>query len=114
MKNYVQPGQMITIVAAAAIASGDVVEIGDFEAGVASKAAAIGESVECSLAGVFSLAKAGATVLAIGASVDWNATTKLVVAGGTGDFKLGKVFEAAGNGPTSVKILLNGIPASGM
>ena len=107
MKNFVQPGKNMTVVAAAAVESGVPYKIGSL-VGIASGNAAIGAEYELTLEGVFNLPKAGATVIAQGAKVGWDATNKLVVAAGAGDFDLGHAFIAAGNGPTSVDVKLLG------
>lgn len=107
MKNFVQPGKSMTVVAAAAVESGVPYKVGDL-VGVAAGKAAIGEEYELQLEGVYNLPKAGATVIAQGAKVGWDATNKLVVAAGAGDFDLGHAFVAAGNGPTSVHVKLIG------
>lgn len=72
MKNFKYSGQTITIVAAAALSSGDPVQVGDLF-GVAVKDAEIGDSVEIQLAGVVSTIKKDETVaFAQGAPCYWD------------------------------------------
>ena len=52
MKNFVMHGDMVTIIAAAAIASGDLIRAGSL-LGVAATSAATGEEVELKTTGVF-------------------------------------------------------------
>jgi predicted RecA/RadA family phage recombinase len=65
MKNFVQPGHVISVIAPAAVASGKLVKVG-LICGVAQHDAAEGASVEIALDGVFHLdtlsAQAWATV----------------------------------------------------
>jgi predicted RecA/RadA family phage recombinase len=107
MKNYVQPGKSMTVVAGATIVSGEPYLVGGL-VGIAAGAALTGEEYELQLEGVYELAKAGATVIAQGAKVDWDNVGKLVVAAGAGTFGLGHAFVAAGNGPTKVKVRILG------
>ena len=58
MKNFVQPGNTITLTAPYAVASGDGLLVGSIF-GIAAGAAAIGEPVETALVGVFDITKVG-------------------------------------------------------
>lgn len=108
MKNFVQPGKYMTVVApVGGVESGLPYLVGGL-VGVATGSKAEGEEYEMCLEGVVELAKAGATVIAQGAKVGWDATAKLVVAAGAGDFDIGHAFVAAGNGPTKVQVKLLG------
>jgi predicted RecA/RadA family phage recombinase len=108
MKNFVQPGKNMTVVApVGGVESGLPYLVGSL-VGVATGSHAAGESYEMALEGVFELPKAGATVIAHGAKVGWDATGKLVVAAGAGDFDIGHAFAAAGNGPTKVQVKILG------
>ena len=74
MNNFKQIGDVITIpAAAAAVASGQVLKIGNILA-VASHAAAIGEPVECKRTGVFLVPKVSGAVIAQGESLTWDVT----------------------------------------
>lgn len=108
MKNFLQPGKVMTAIApVGGVISGRPYLVGGL-VGIATGSAAAGEQYELALEGVVKLAKAGATVIAQGAKVGWDDTAKLVVAAGAGDYDLGHAFEAAGNGPTSVAVKLLG------
>ncbi len=65
MKNFVQPGHNLTLTAASAISSGDVVVVGNI-VGVALTDAASGAEVEVACDGVFKLEKTAAATLAVG------------------------------------------------
>lgn len=62
MKNYVQPGNTITLTAPYAVASGDGLLVGSIF-GIAAGAAALGEPVETALVGVFDITKVGSQAL---------------------------------------------------
>ena len=65
MKNYVQPGNTITLTAPYDVASGDGLLVGSIF-GVATGAAANGEAIEAALVGVFDLKKVGSQAWAVG------------------------------------------------
>lgn len=73
MKNYLQPGEMLEFIAAAAHSSGDVVQVGDL-IGVATGDAAIGDEAVMQVEGVFELTPAGAAVAGLtnGAKAYWD------------------------------------------
>ena len=58
MKNYIQDGDILTVTAPAAVASGDFVQVGRIR-GVAVAAAASGQPVELYTTGVFDIPKSG-------------------------------------------------------
>ena len=74
MKNYIQPGKMLSAVAAAAVASGDVVVHGA-TVGVAAGAAALGEAYEYATVGVYDLPKTTSQVWSLGQALYWDAAT---------------------------------------
>ncbi len=109
MKNHVQPGKMMTVVAAAAVVSGEGVVAGDLF-GVAAGSAAIGEQVEVALQGVYKLKKAtGAGSGHVqGTKVYWDAAGKQVTesdGGGANKFA-GYSFAGAADADTSELVLL--------
>ncbi|MDP5309105.1 DUF2190 family protein [Paracoccus spongiarum] len=73
MKNYVQPGNTITLTAPYAVASGDGLLVGAIF-GVATGSAALGESVEAALTGVYDLKKVASQAWAAGDKVYWDNT----------------------------------------
>lgn len=70
---YVQPGNTLTHTAAAAISSGDVVELNDV-VGVALGDIANGSDGEVMVTGVFTLAKVAGTAFAQGDKLNWDAS----------------------------------------
>ena len=105
MKNYIQPGDYVEIVASAAISSGDMVVIGELH-GVAAKDAAIGEKVNLHTVGVYSLPKktGSGKALDLGDHVHFDSSEqKCDVSGGA---IIGVCVEAAADGASSVKVKL--------
>ncbi len=102
-----QDEQVIT--AAAALNSGDIVQLGDGRAGVVEGLGsyAIGDKVTVKTSGRYRCLAATGTTFAVGVNVDWEDTTKLCVADAGGDFALGKAEFAKASGPLYVDILLN-------
>lgn len=75
MKNYVQRGDVIPLVAPYAVASGAGLLVGSIF-GVAETTAAISATVEAALTGVFDLAKATGTAWTQGVRIYWDDAAK--------------------------------------
>lgn len=101
MRNYIQPGDTITVPAPAAVASGGGVQINALF-GVAATDAAEDQPVAISVKGVFELPKSGA-VLPIGAPVEWTGTAVAPLDAGD---QVGIVVEDAAAGDATAKVLL--------
>ncbi|MCC5968243.1 MAG: DUF2190 family protein [Natronohydrobacter sp.] len=97
MKNYVQPGNTITLSAPYSVASGDGLLVGAIF-GVASGAAALGEPVEAALVGVFDLTKVGSQAWTAGAKVYWDNTNKRCTTVATDNTAVGVAVEAVASG----------------
>lgn len=109
MKNYVQPGNTITLTAPYAVASGEGLLVGSVF-GVASGAAALGEIVEAALVGVFDLTKVGSQAWTVGARIYWDDTNKRCTTVSTDNTLIGVAVEAvaSGAGDTIGRVRLNG------
>jgi len=109
MKNYVQPGNTITLTAPYAVASGDGLLVGSVF-GVASGDAANGTSVEAALVGVFDLKKVASQAWAVGDKVYWDNTNKEATKTATSNTLIGVATEAVANGAGDVvgRVRLNG------
>lgn len=107
MKNFVQPGNTITVTAPANVKSGDFVEVGAIR-GVAAYDAADGEPVEVVTEGVFTLPKKTADEVAPGDLLYWDASNGYLTltAGTNGKPLVGVAVRAAGNGATAVDVKL--------
>ena len=110
MKNYVQPGNAITLTAPYAVTSGDGLLVGAIF-GIAAGAAALGEPVETALAGVFDITKVGSQAWTVGAKVYWDDTNKRCTTVATDNTLIGVAIEAvaSGAGDTTGRVRLNAI-----
>ncbi len=108
MKNYVQPGDTITLTAPYAVTSGDGLLVGSIF-GIASRDAALGESVETALTGVFDITKVGSQAWTVGAKVYWDDTNKRTTSVATSNTLIGVATEAVagGAGDTIGRVRLN-------
>lgn len=108
MRNYIQPGDVITVAAPYAVASGAGCLVGALF-GVAAFAAALAAEVEIKTTGVFGLTADPAATGAVGAKAYWDDTAKQVTAT-VGTNKLIGVFTVtkAAAQPTAA-VRLNGV-----
>lgn len=106
MRNFIQPGVNVTIPAPSNVTSGQFVAVG-FIHGVAASDAASGQPMDLVTEGVFSLPKASAAILPLGAYAYWNGSA-VDEESTAGDQAIGVIVEAAGNGVTSAKVRLSG------
>jgi predicted RecA/RadA family phage recombinase len=108
-KNFLAPGETLTITSAGAIASGAGVLNGLFFGVALNAAAGAGETVVLATTGVFSLPKVGSQAWTVGAAVFWTGTACTAV-GGSGNVFIGNAVEAVadGAGDTIGKVRLNG------
>lgn len=107
MRNYVQPGETLTIPAPAAVLSGEPVIAGNI-VGIASGDAASGATVDVATVGVFELPKVAANAFTLGAPVYWNADDKLATSTASGNTKLGVAVAAAAASTATVNVRLSG------
>ena len=109
-KNFIQPGETVTLTApTGGVSSGDLIVVGSL-AGVCAYDAAQGAEVEVTVVGVFELPKATGAAINEGARVWWSTTDKNVkAASATGLWPIGTAVKAAGSADTSVRVRLNGV-----
>ena len=107
MKNYVQPGNTVTVVAPVAVTSGDGLLVGALF-GVAIATADINANVEIVTEGVVDLPKA-AVAAAQGAKVYWDNSAKTVTTTATGNTLVGCALVAAAVGDATIRVRLNGV-----
>lgn len=109
MKNYVQPGNTITLAAPYAVASGDGLLVGAIF-GVATGSAASAENVEAALVGVFDLAKAPNQAWSAGAKIYWDNTNRRCTTTASGNTLIGVATEAVPGGAEDIigRVRLNG------
>lgn len=107
MRNFVQPGDVVTLTApAGGIATGEGLLVGALF-GVAAYTAAEGEEVEASLVGVFELPK-GSGAIGEGAKAYWDSAARAVTVTATGNKLIGAAIRAAASGDAAVRVRLNG------
>lgn len=106
MKNYIQPGETITVTAPYALTSGAGCLVGSLF-GFATNDAASGAAAEIVTEGVFDGAKNSAEAWTVGALVYWDNTNKVLTTTATGNKLVGVAVAAAVN-PSSVgRVRLN-------
>jgi predicted RecA/RadA family phage recombinase len=101
MKNFVAPGNMVTVAAPANVVSGQVVVLASI-VGVAAYDALAGAPVEIAVEGTFALAKTPADVLTAGAV----AKVAAGVVGAAGTVAIGWIVANAAAGSTTVLVRL--------
>lgn len=95
MKNYIQPGNVMTIPApTGGVVSGAPVISGSL-VGIADATAAEGENVAVSTEGVFELAKAASQAWTLGAKIYWSAANSNCTTTASGNTLIGIAAAAA-------------------
>lgn len=107
MKNFIQPGENITLTAEAAASSGDGVKVGSLF-GIAAGDAEIGDTLTIVTEGVYEMGKVGTDDLSVGDAIYWRSSDGLVTSTASGNTKIGVAVAAAGNPSSSVRVRLNG------
>lgn len=116
--NYVQPGEVIEFTnSGSAIAAGAVVKVGAV-LGVALVDIANGATGSVQITGVFTVPKVSGAVIAQGERLVWDVSAGAfddsLATPATGDVsgEAAVAWEAAGNGVTSFKVKLTGVPGT--
>jgi predicted RecA/RadA family phage recombinase len=107
MKNYISSGDMVTVSAPAAVASGDGVLVGSLF-GVAATDADSGAPVEVKTTGVFTLPKTSAQAWTVGAAVYWDSSNKVATTTSTDNTLIGKALAVAANPSGTGVVRLDG------
>jgi predicted RecA/RadA family phage recombinase len=107
MKNFVQDGNVINVVAGAGIASGAIVQSGAF-IGVAASTVLTGETVPVNICGVFSVPCLSTDVVAQGDALYFDESeSRMTTSTDTGANSLaGYAWSAKANGVTTVEVRL--------
>ena len=105
-RTFKQPGEVIDVTAATAIASGDVLVIGTRIA-VALNAIPSGSAGSAAVTGVHTLTKLSTDVVAQGAALYWDAANKRLTTTAGSNTLAGYAFNAAAAGTTAVDIKIN-------
>lgn len=106
MKNFVQPGQTLSLTPAASVAAGVGYLFGAAIFGVAVNDVAANVEGEFITEGVVTLAKTSALAISVGDRVFWDSTNKVVNKTTTAQQCVGVAVEAAVNPSATVKVKL--------
>jgi len=109
VKNYVQKGETLTLVAPYAVSSGGGALVGSIF-GVAAGDLASGAEGELKVEGVFDLTRetGGGTAWSPGDLVYWDNTNKRATKTSTGNKLIGVAVKAAADGDATGRVRLNG------
>lgn len=108
MKNFIQPGNVITLPAPYNLTSGQGFLVGAVF-GVAANDALQGAPVEAARAGVFALSAVAADTLATGDKVYWDNTAKRITKTATNNVLVGAAAAPKSGTETSATVLLDGV-----
>lgn len=109
MKNYIQPGNTVTLAVPYDVVSGNGFLLGAIF-GIAAGDALMGEDAEATLVGVFDLTKAASQAWVVGDKVYWDDTNKVATKTATANTLIGVAIVAVGGGATETigRVRLNG------
>lgn len=107
MKNFLQLGGTVTLVAPYAVASGDGLLVGALF-GVAASAAILGADVETKRLGVYTLACLSTDTVTQGARLYWDNTNRRLTTTSTSNTLVGVALAAKASGVSTVTVLLDG------
>jgi predicted RecA/RadA family phage recombinase len=96
MRNYISPGDIVTVPAPASVSSGDGVLIGTLF-GIAVTDADSGDPVEIKTTGVFTLPKASEQAWTIGAAIYWDGEECTTADGSGANALIGRTLAVAAN-----------------
>ena len=109
MKNFVQPGETVTLTAPYAVTSGGGLLVGSIF-GIATATAASGAEVEVLIEGVVDHARAtgASTDWTAGTKIYWDNTNKVITKTATSNTLIGIAMTAAAVGDATGRVRLNG------
>jgi predicted RecA/RadA family phage recombinase len=108
MKNFVQKGRTLTLLAAAAVLAGQAMLVGKIF-GVAVTDVAAGQSGEFETEGVFELQALGTDVAAQGAILYWDDVNKRLTTTAAGNTRVGVAAVAKANGAATAAIKIDAV-----
>lgn len=107
MRNFIQEGKTLGLIAPYALASGAGFQVGAIFA-IASDAAAIGEEVQGVRHGVYTLPKTAAQAWTVGQKIYWDDTNKRCDSIGSVGLLIGAAVAVASNPSTTGSVMLAG------
>lgn len=108
MKNFIQKGMTLTLLAAAAIQSGEAMLVGKIF-GVAMANVAAGATGEFETEGVFELPALSTDVAAQGAILYWDAANKRLTTTASGNTRVGVAIAAKANGAATAMLKIDAV-----
>ena len=108
----VSDGATVDYICTGAVEAGDVIQVGDFLVGIASRSGATGEKIGLSVSGVFDIVKPNGTPFTAGDEVYWDGTDASAVAPSSSsgvtswDGKIGYAVADAASADPKVRVLL--------
>lgn len=106
MKNYVQDGDVINLVAPYTVTAGQGAQVGQVF-GVAGSDTTSGSAGEFAVCGVFDLTKQGSLAIAQGSRVYWDNTNRYITTTSTNNLPIGGCVVAALAADTTVRVMLD-------
>lgn len=108
MKNFVQPGDTITVTAPYALSAGDGALVGTNIFGIACNTYANGATdAEIMLEGVYDITALSTDTASVGAYAYWDNSNKRITTTSAGNTKVGLFVGAKANGDTTARVRLN-------
>jgi len=107
MKNYIQPGENLTLASPEAVTAGRGLLVGSIF-GIAQADAAEDADVVIVRTGVFTHAKTEAQAWTLGAKLYWDNTNKVFTTASSGNTLVGAAAAAAANPTTTGTVVLDG------
>lgn len=107
MKNYIQPGDTVTVAAPYDLASGAGCLVGTLF-GVATGTYVSGADAEIKTTGVFDMAKVSAQAWTVGAAIYWDNSAKNCTTTATANTLVGKALDVAANPSATGTVRLDG------
>lgn len=109
MKNYIQPGNVVTVIAPADVVSGQPLKVGSLF-GVCATDAKSGKEVEVQAVGVFELPKTTSQAWAAAwTAIYWDDSTKKLTTTAASNMKVGVNMLAQGANDAVARVRLNGV-----
>lgn len=108
MKNFIQPGDVVTVLAPYNVASGAGTLVGTLF-GVAAYTALSGAEVEIKTDGVYELPKLSAQAWTVGQLLYWDDTNKWVTSVASTNVLIGKALAVAANPSATGIVRLSGV-----
>jgi predicted RecA/RadA family phage recombinase len=112
MKNFIQPGDSLTVSAPYAVTSGQGVLVGALF-GIAAYDAASSATVEIQTEGVFDITKEPSLAITAGARVYWDNTNRRITTTAAGNYQVGIATLAALAADATARVWTERVPASG-